>query len=75
MVIGNGGITENEPTFEAGEKWLPDAEPVGFVRFRKPIAKSSTSSVGTLEDLRHRYQRSLERIADDGRNHVPTLSA
>jgi CRISPR-associated protein Csb2 len=74
MVIGNGAIEEKEPEFTSGDKWVPMPKETGNVLLRVPRPATEYGS-GTLNELRNRYAASLARIAYDGRNPVPPLSA
>lgn len=75
MVIGNGNVAETEPSCTTGEKWLPMTHLDGCVQLRMPRHSLSLRHRGTLTELRDRFSQSLNRIATDGRNPVPPLSA
>lgn len=74
MVVGSGVIEQKEPEFPTGEKWVPATSDNENVALRVPRGPTEYRT-GTLEQLQTRYAASLERIASDGRNPVPPLTA
>jgi CRISPR-associated protein Csb2 len=75
MAIGEGTIVDCEPEVRTGEKWLPVQNPEDGVPLRVPRPSNSSGQCGTLNELRNRFAASLKRIAEDGRNPVPPLTA
>lgn len=75
MAIGDGAIMESEPEVKTGEKWLPMPNAEEGVPLRVPQPPTRHEQSGSLNELRSRFAASLKRIAVEGRNPVPPLSA
>ena len=75
MAIGDGTVVESEPECANREKWLPMSSGAGGVLLRVPRRQINLGQGETLSELVNRFSRSLERLAESGRNPVPPLSA
>ena len=74
MAIGDGAVVEREPECATAEKWLPTANVADGVVLRVPRQQTSPGQAGTIIELMNRFSGSLERLAENERDHIAPLS-